>query len=1002
VTVSKSNAPLPIDILKYWLLCIRYEEAVAARPKAHKLRDDSSRDINLLNPASDRMYFKISLDDAALLLEGARPVTLPVEREIAEFFEAWLAKQYRFDKSDEGPEIMVMCPATHLSSGDLAGLIRFQVTLDFAMEDGLKFQIPSRSDRRRGRVLSPPTRVRIERVEREEGPPFFVDPRLSALELGVLPEELEALFSKWRDLDIEDRPSSEYLQELLALLGTPIKSTAVSELLVKTQEAVSMRMGALSNAPKCYPIALVLDASRARPTYHLQRELEMLLRSGVTKQDNGLLWSYLTGTPLASQQAPLLGLFENLPITESQRQAASHFLGSKLTAVEGPPGTGKTSVILHLAAHRLVSRIAAYISTGVMPKDITVVCSTNNRAVDNVIDRLGADRVSGISALGFRVGNRRVCETVSVGILKDALHALLGKTERDDENFQRLKQAKKRFKALHRRLSDMLLPQTERGRALAEKQRLEDELKALAKTEADDSESLPSIDAMKAATALLLRLEGELIALSDKCRGRPNAKTRKAVERFYETVVSGLLDRTQKALLKVNISKKIFSPPSSKQSDNAAALSSWEDAAEAGIDAVEPVGQAIADMRSRAEGIIARRAVLNKLAALHIPQAVDIDEVEADMVRSDLFNAAVEVRSAHTAAHAKTYTEALTSAINCLETAASLRRMKFEVQEKLKELFPIWGCTLLSMGNVFEDDANSIGEIIIDEAGQCHPAYAVSALCRAKRAMVLGDVHQLTPIYGLSEAEERPLLKSALKGNPSRSLRDFNFRVFDKSKASVQETAEAAVSEVLRLTDHFRCQKEIIEISNRLCGLNLTVHTPRKSRMDLAPFLCAPVICADVKGEAERLGGSRFNQAEVLKVCDLLESMRAFGILWEDIAVITPYRGQLLHLRRAFSAKGFQVEQTGELMEDKELTLYSNRESIGIALGTVHRFQGGERSIVIFSTVISDESHLRFLNERVNLINVAVSRAMDHLLIVGDFDTLSKGRYTRELVKAVT
>ena len=49
-------------------------------------------------------------------------------------------------------------------------------------------------------------------------------------------------------------------------------------------------------------------------------------------------------------------------------------------------------------------------------------------------------------------------------------------------------------------------------------------------------------------------------------------------------------------------------------------------------------------------------------------------------------------------------------------------------------------------GNCWPSDAGSVARLVIDEAGQCHPAHAVSALLRADSALVIGDVHQLAPV----------------------------------------------------------------------------------------------------------------------------------------------------------------------------------------------------------------------------------------------------------------
>ena len=71
----------------------------------------------------------------------------------------------------------------------------------------------------------------------------------------------------------------------------------------------------------------------------------------------------------------------------------------------------------------------------------------------------------------------------------------------------------------------------------------------------------------------------------------------------------------------------------------------------------------------------------------------------------------------------------------------------------------------------------------------------------------------------------------------------------------------------------------------------------------------------------------------------------------------------------------------------------------GVAMGTVHRFQGGERRLIIFTTVATQQRSLTFLNGRVNLTNVAVSRAREHLVVVGSRRILCEGPYTRFLVE---
>lgn len=105
------------------------------------------------------------------------------------------------------------------------------------------------------------------------------------------------------------------------------------------------------------------------------------------------------------------------------------------------------------------------------------------------------------------------------------------------------------------------------------------------------------------------------------------------------------------------------------------------------------------------------------------------------------------------------------------------------------------------------------------------------------------------------------------------------------------------------------------------------------------------------------------------------------GLAPHDIAVITPYARQVRALERL-------VESLGSSFA-------------GVECGTVERFQGQERRAVILTTVrsskhggekaegVSTRRPIGFLADPRRL-NVAISRAVAGLVIVGDFETLAK------------
>jgi superfamily I DNA and/or RNA helicase len=294
------------------------------------------------------------------------------------------------------------------------------------------------------------------------------------------------------------------------------------------------------------------------------------------------------------------------------------------------------------------------------------------------------------------------------------------------------------------------------------------------------------------------------------------------------------------------------------------------------------------------------------------------------------------------------------------------------------------------LGNCLPSESGRVARAVIDEAGQCHPAHAVCALMRSGSALVIGDTQQLEPVIEVSREEEARLFQSCGLRTPPAQLAPY--RLHDRALQSTQGLAERAVPVTERLVDHFRCQREIIEISNALCGYGLVVHTASATRSAVAPLLAAPVAWLDLKGEQTQLGGSWCNELELQATLSVLLRLLESGIAPAEIAVITPYRGQLERLRRALSERRVPIEYSPEVAEVGAENL---RPREGLALGTVHRFQGGERSVVLFSSVITRAQSLGFLNARPNLLNVAVSRARHHFIGIGDRSLMARGRLTR-------
>ena len=148
------------------------------------------------------------------------------------------------------------------------------------------------------------------------------------------------------------------------------------------------------------------------------------------------------------------------------------------------------------------------------------------------------------------------------------------------------------------------------------------------------------------------------------------------------------------------------------------------------------------------------------------------------------------------------------------------------------------------------------------------------------------------------------------------------------------------------LREHYRCAPEIINFCNQEFYNNeLIVYTEKNGNSK------SMEIIKTVPGNFARknvYGTGLYNQREIDEVVKLLDEEKL-----DDIGVITPYRCQV------------------ELFQEK----FKDR----LEASTIHKFQGREKKTIIFSSVVNDVND--FVGND-NLINVAVSRAIDKFILV--------------------
>lgn len=1033
-------------VLRYWLHTVRHEEALSARIKAQPVAQDAPPP-NLYDPQKGIGYTRFEtsagLEDFLACREAA--VRLPCTAPLHAFLETWLWWQQRLDRTRSQkhkelavPMWMVGFPVLYFEKKkEIACPIRFETQIHWFDDADKPWQPPTAMARRAGLPVALPASVQLSRSA--AGPdeaPYSLDLSLLSRGLGLgeahishligllaqateasapqLLAQISALLATPQPPDLEDSPAqvgARSAEEGAQI--APVGPAALGEaewaalfaagapLLLNLCDAFA---ACLPPGVRVFPYALLFEGSNQSSSYYLQQDLVHVLHSPLGQSPYGrqsALWPWLSGhAPQRAAEAPLWAYRRAQGLTAQQRQVAQRFLGSTLTAVQGPPGTGKTELILSLAAHQLVERMLkiAHGPPGALPHELLVVCSTNNRAVDQVVDPLGPEMPERRLPLALRVGSRQVVFNQTCEQLERVCDWL--RAQRPEGAEAALHESLQTLRDLHERwaqLSGAERRRVEQTQRLAEARlrlrAVRAELRAL-----DEPAGPPPDEAqVEALRRGLLRLRTWATRLPSEGAVSPHAVLRSwrdlrvwARESVWPAV--SVLPLSQREAL-----DRLLEVGASERWDDAA-QETCEELLEV-AEEIEEALNALLDREARPQQLRAERAALKlrvvDLEAQLAQPAVVFDASAERALMADSYAAALDAREHWAIAHREPLLRQLRAAIHQLRGQPSVQRLFQEESAQrawLGCLFPVWGCTLLSLGNVFPQRGQTIERLVIDEAGQCHPAYAVSALMRARQVLCIGDVHQLEPVVELSESDEARLRQRYVAELDDAQLAPY--RVYSEARralgqpqsgprpggSSAQRLADRAVETRLSLHDHFRCQPEIIALCDQLCDYQLTVHTPRRSFQAQLPLLSQPALFFPVLGAQSGHLGSWKNDAELHWLMQVLARMDDAQIAFEQVAIITPYVGQLDAVRRAIGARRFRGSTRA------------------LALGTVHRFQGGERPIVLFSTVVSQLRSLPFIDGQVNLLNVAISRAMDHLLVCGHAPTLSQGLHTRLLV----
>ena len=667
-------------------------------------------------------------------------------------------------------------------------------------------------------------------------------------------------------------------------------------------------------------------------------ELNRLIKYHKEELTNGIINNYLLKRHINNNEYQnTLEKFINItPLNKSQSEALKATFQNKITIITGPPGTGKTQLVLNIIANAIINN-----------KKI-LFASKNNKAVDNVTERF-------LSNYLLRIGSREINETQ----LKPRLDYFIGKKFSYNHD---IKNASKDIDSLKYRIEEIKkLLKTEETLPI-EINNLKEKIKKL---EQELKDYLNSIDEKEKTLFVDKKLTFELNqnSINFELQKLQNKNTN-----FISKLFFSIFSKTKQTEKIITVENKI----DNKIIDH---INSLEPLFENGktnltllINHLKKLVEVYTSYKKISE-FISKNTEKTEEAKILLQekekQLIWIKENKNNLQQELITKKDAFIKKSQD--YLKLYINNKLSKTNPVAIAnyspyinnPPWRNEDYPDYEKACRQF-IEHFTAISVTNLSAKRALSLSKemfdlLVIDEASQCDIASAIPLIFRAKNIAIIGDPHQLKHITSVKKKWEENYILYRL----NLDERKYNYEknsLFDYAK----NIAELSNTHTYFLKEHYRCHPKIIEFSNiNFYNNELNIQT-NEDDFNVGE---KGIVWYDVKGETDKK--LNVNKKEIQKVKELAEELiKKYPDA--EIGITTPFRDQNLAIK----------------------SIIKNTKKLEIK--TIHKFQGDEKDIIILSLVVTEKaktSLTNFINFwSPHLLNVAVTRAQSTLYIVGDFN----------------
>lgn len=316
----------------------------------------------------------------------------------------------------------------------------------------------------------------------------------------------------------------------------------------------------------------------------------------------------------------------------------------------------------------------------------------------------------------------------------------------------------------------------------------------------------------------------------------------------------------------------------------------------------------------------------------------------------------------------------------CNEWFSRLGKSDDLIKAALDEV-TIVGATCLGISSLANRNESQFDWVIVDEAGRATPPEILVPMSLGKKIVLVGDHKQLPPIIDKA-IEDEHLEKLEM------SKAELEVSLFEYLERRLPNLCKGILSDQYRMNPAIGDMISSIFYEDRLkskTSIEEKNHNVEKWAGKGVVWLSTVL---KQNNEEEIIGKTNYktyrNSCEAKHIFETLidiENEYNKKNVKKTVAIIAGYQAQKNLLRRTFES------------EFRDLFKH-----ITVEINTVDAFQGRETDIVIYSIVRSNKhGNIGFLMDTRRL-NVALSRARDLLIIVGNHHTVTKKRYIRDNV----